>query len=72
MCIARCLDCLYSLSSAPIEGGRQEILKAVSDAEKNAIPLLRVIKNAEPEWNNAVYLIRYQMLSLLEAYKWLV
>ena len=38
-------------------------------AEQAILPLLKTLKNEKPEWNNVVYLLRYQMLALIEAFK---
>lgn len=69
VCVARCIDSVYGLSVAAIGGDRAKMIGVVEDAEENVLPLLRTVKNTVPEWNNAVYLLRYQMLALLETYK---
>ncbi len=68
-CLARCMDGIYSLSTAAIDGTRDDMILTVEDAETSIVPALRTLKNTMPVWNNAVYLLRYQLLALLETYK---
>lgn len=67
--LAECIDGVYLLSTAAIDMTRGEIVKVAEKAEKVILPLLQTLKNEKPEWNNAVYLLRYQALALLETYK---
>ena len=67
--LAQCIDCVYVLSTAAIDLTRPEAVSAVNKAEQVILPLLKTLKNEKTEWNNAVYLLRYQALSLIEAYK---
>ena len=46
----------------------QRMAEYVVQTEEDILPLLRVIKDV-PEWNHAAWLLRYQMLSLLETFK---
>ncbi len=67
--LARCMDSVYGLSTVAIDGDRARMILAVQEAEKHTVRDLHDLKNAMPEWNNAIYLMRYQLLSLLETYK---
>ena len=40
----------------------------MKQTEEYVITLLDVVK-AVPEWNNAAWLLRYQMITMLEAFK---
>lgn len=40
-------------------------ISPANKAEQAILLLLRKLKNENPEWNNAVYLLRYQMLSYI-------
>ena len=42
--------------------------KNSKQTEEYIIPLLDVVKGV-PEWNNAAWLMRYQMVTMLEAFK---
>ncbi len=67
--LARCIDGVYSLSTAAIGLTREETAEAVEAAEREILPQLKTLKNDRPEWNNAVYLLRYQALALIETLK---
>lgn len=67
--LAKCIDCIYTLSTASIYLTRGEMVTAAEKAESDALPLIQTLKNKKPEWNNALYLLRYQALALLETYK---
>ena len=47
---------------------RRKLATYVTESEKYVWPLLDVIK-AVPAWNNAAWLLRYQMKALMETYK---
>ena len=47
---------------------RHRMIEYVVQTEKDILPLLEVIKDV-PEWNQAAWLLRYQMVSLLETFK---
>jgi GTP pyrophosphokinase len=40
----------------------------VKQTEQYVLPLPGVVKEV-PEWNNAAWLLRYQMVTMLEAFK---
>ena len=67
--LAQCIDCVFVLSTAAIDLSRPEAVTVVNKAEQMVLPLLKTLKNEKPEWNNAVYLLRYQILALIEAFK---
>ena len=67
--LAQGIDFVYVLSTAAINLSRPEAVSAVNKAEQVILPLLKTLKNEKPEWNNAVYLLRYQTLALTETYK---
>ena len=68
-CLAKCVDCVFLLSTAALNHSRDDIAAEVETAEQTLFPLLKKLKNDKPEWNNAVYLLRYQALALIETYK---
>ncbi len=72
VCMARCIDGVYNLSVSAIDRDRIHIIDVINDVETNVVPLLKTVKNAVPEWDSAVYLLRYHILSLLETYKHLM
>ena len=57
-----------NLSSMAAGFSKEKMVKYVKQTEKYVIPLLDVVKEV-PEWNNAAWLLRYQMITMLEAFK---
>ena len=66
-CIDRChnVSCMYSGFSKK----KQE--QYILETERYILPLVSVVKEV-PEWNRAAWLLKYQMLALLETYKYLL
>ena len=67
--LAECIDSIFILSTAAITLSCGEIAREVEKTESKILPMLQTLKNEKPEWNNAVYLLRYQALALSEAFK---
>lgn len=66
--LVKCLDRCNNLSTMAVGFSRDKMAKYVRQTEEYVFPLLDVVK-AVPEWNNAAWLLRYQMLTMLEAFK---
>ena len=66
--LVKCLDRCNNLSSMAAGFSRAKMVKYVKQTEQYVLPLLNVVK-AVPEWNNAAWLMRYQMVTMLEAFK---
>ena len=47
---------------------RDRIYRTISETEEYVLPLLKVLKNI-PEYNNAYWLLNYQIESMLDIYK---
>lgn len=67
-CLIKCIDRCNNLSGMAYGFTRSRMAAYVSETEKDILPLLGKIKSV-PEWNHAAWLLRYQMLSLLETFK---
>ncbi len=70
-CMVKCLDRCNNVSCMATGFTKEKIREYVRTTEKYFPLLHRVIKNV-PKWNNAAWLLQYQMGSLLETYKRLV
>lgn len=66
--LVKCMDRCNNLSTMADGFKRSKMEKYVKQTEEYVLPLLDVVKNA-PEWNNAAWLMRYQMITMLEAFK---
>ena len=67
-CLVKCLDRVNNLAGMADAFGREKMVRSTEETDRYYPELLEVIKKV-PEWNNAWWLLRYQMLSLLETYK---
>ena len=66
--LVKCLDRCNNLSCMADGFSGAKMAQYVVETEKYVLPLLDVIK-AVPKWNNAAWLLRYQIMALLETFK---
>ena len=66
--LIKCIDRCNNLSCMADGFTREKMKTYVVETEKYVLPLLDVIK-AIPEWNNAAWLLQYQIRTLLETFK---
>ena len=66
--LVKCLDRCNNLSSMAAGFTKEKMSKYVKQTEEYVFPLLEVVK-AVPEWNDAAWLMKYQMVTMLEAFK---
>lgn len=67
-CLVKCLDRVNNLSGMADGFDRAGMVEYTGETDQYYPDLLKVIKKV-PEWNNAWWLLRYQMTSLLETFK---
>ena len=66
--LIKCVDRCNNLTTMSWGLSRERIYRMIQETEQYVIPLLKVIKD-EPEYNNAAWLLQYQMESTLDIYK---
>ena len=66
--LIKCIDRCNNLSCMADGFDKPKMRKYVIQTEQYVLPLLDVIKDV-PEYNNAAWLLRYQMMALLETFK---
>ena len=67
-CLVKCIDRCNNLSSMSVGFSTNRIEKYVKETEAYYPALLRAVRNC-PEYNNAAWLLQYQIRSLLEMAK---
>ena len=67
-CMVKCLDRVNNLAGMADAFDRAGLVEYTAETDRWYPALLEVIKKV-PEWNNAWWLLRYQMMALLETYK---
>ena len=66
--LIKCVDRCNNLTTMSWGLSRERIYRMIKETEEYIIPLLKVLKDT-PEYNNAYWLLRYQMESTLDIYK---
>ena len=67
--MAKVIDRCNNISTMAGSFNDKKIAEYIDETETYVFPVLSVIKQTWPEYNNAVFLIKYQMLSVLESLK---
>ena len=66
--LVKCMDRCNNLSTMADGFKKPKMVKYVKQTEEFVLPLLDVVKEV-PAWNNAAWLMRYQMMTMLETFK---
>lgn len=69
--LIKCVDRCNNLTTMTWGLTREKQRRMISETEEYVLPLLDVIKNT-PEFNNAAWLLKYQMESMIDSYKRLI
>ena len=67
-CLVKCIDRCSNLSTMALGFTKEKMAAYIRETEKYYPELLKIVK-AVPEYNNAAWLLQYQMKSLLETAK---
>ena len=67
-CLIKCIDRCNNLSTMALGFTAAKIAEYVAETETYYPKLLRIVKNC-PEYNNAAWLLQYQIESMLDIYK---
>lgn len=70
-CLIKLIDRCNNLTTMSWGLSKEKIIDYIKETEEYILPLLKVIK-AVPEYNNAYWLLQYQMESMLDIYKRLI
>ena len=67
-CLVKCMDRVNNLAGMADAFSRERMIRYTEETDRHYPALLDVIKKV-PEWNDAWWLLRYQMMTMLEAFK---
>ena len=67
-CLVKCLDRVNNLAGMADAFSREKMIRYTKETDKYYPDLLEVLKKV-PEWNDAWWLLRYQLNTTLEAFK---
>lgn len=65
----KCLDRCNNLSTMAASFSEEKMKRYILETEKYILPMLEEIGRRCPDWSDAVFLLKYQMMSLLETQK---
>ena len=71
-CLVKCLDRCNNLSTMAIGFSREKMATYVQETEKYVFPLLKQLKDVWVQYNNASWLLSYQIKSLLATFQQLL
>lgn len=67
--LVKCLDRCSNLSTMASSFSAEKMARYIIETENYILPMLDEIKRRYFDWNDAVFLFKYQILSLLETQK---
>lgn len=67
--LVKALDRCNNLSTMASSFSGEKMARYITETEEYILPLIEEIKRRYPDWNDAAFLLKYQILSLLETQK---
>ncbi len=67
-CLIKCLDRINNLTTMAYGLSTDKQVRMIKETEEYVLPLLDILKDT-PVYNNAAWLLKYQMISMLDIYK---
>ena len=67
-CLVKCLDRVNNVAGMADAFGREKMIRYTAETDRYYLDLLDEIRDI-PEWNDAWWLLRYQLRTMLEAFK---
>ena len=64
--LVKCLDRCSNLSTMASSFSAKRMTRYITETEEYILPMLEEIRRRYPDWNDAAFLLKYQMLGLLE------
>ena len=71
-CIIKIIDRCNNVSDMAGAFDRKKLLQYINETEEYVLPLMRVLKNEYPEYSDLAFLVKYQIISLIESVKQLI
>ena len=68
-CVIKILDRCNNVSTMAGSFGRHKMLSYIRETEEYILPLTEVLKNQYPQYSDLSFLVKYQLVSLLETIK---
>lgn len=71
-CVVKIIDRCNNVSTMAGSFSREKLTEYVTETEKYILPLADVLKNQYPEYSDLAFLVKYQIISILETVKYLI
>lgn len=71
-CVIKVIDRCNNVSTMAGSFSKEKLFEYIDETENYILPVLDVLKNKYPEYSDATFLIKYQLLSLVETIKYLI
>ncbi len=71
-CIVKIIDRCNNVSTMAGCFSKEKLIEYINETEKYIMPLISVIKNRYPEYSDIAFIVKYQIISLIESIKFLL
>lgn len=71
-CVVKVIDRCNNVSTMAGSFSKEKLEEYIIETEKYIIPLTTVLKNAYPQYSDIAFLIKYQILGLIETIKYMI
>lgn len=71
-CVVKIIDRCNNVSTMAGSFSREKLVEYIEETEEYVLPLTDVLKNNYPEYSDAAFLVKYQIISILETIKYLL
>lgn len=68
-CLVKIIDRCNNVSTMAGCFKREKLIEYIDETEKYVMPVIRTIKDTYPEYSDAAFLVKYQIISLIESIK---
>lgn len=71
-CVVKIIDRCNNVSTMAGSFSKEKLEEYINETEKYVIPLTKILKNHYPEYDNLSFLIKYQLIAILETIKYML
>ncbi len=71
-CVVKIIDRCNNISTMAGSFSHERMIGYIRETEKYVLPLTDILKNNYPEYSNLAFLVKYQIISVLETIKYLM
>lgn len=68
-CVVKMIDRCNNVSTMAGCFSREKLIEYIAETERYVMPVIRTVKDSYPEYSDAAFLVKYQIISLIESIK---